>query len=52
MVVARERLALARTALDAGFHGGAASAAYDAMLSAARAALCEKDVNAKTHSGT
>lgn len=52
MAAARERLTLGRTALDAGLHGGAASAAYYAMLSAARAALSEEDLNAKTHSGT
>jgi predicted nucleotidyltransferase len=39
MATARERLTLARTALDAGLHGSSASAAYYAMLSAARAAL-------------
>lgn len=48
MAAARERLTLARTALDAGLHGGTASAAYYAMLSAARAALSEEDLNAKT----
>jgi len=50
--MARERLGLARTALVAGFHSGAASAAYYAMLYAARAALSEEDRYAKTHSGT
>ena len=32
MAMARERLGLARTALVASFHSGAASAAYYAML--------------------
>ncbi|MGH3031399.1 MAG: HEPN domain-containing protein [Gaiellaceae bacterium] len=51
MAMARDRLALARTALDAGFPSGAVSAAYYAMLSAARAALSEEERLAKTHSG-
>lgn len=52
MATARERLALAHTAFDAGFHSGAVSAAYYAMLYAARAALSEHDLNAKTDTGT
>lgn len=52
MAVARERAALAATALGAGSPGGAVSAAYYAMLYAARAALSEEDRYAKTHSGT
>jgi uncharacterized protein (UPF0332 family) len=51
LATARDRLALARTALGAGFKAGATSAAYYAMLYAARAALSEEDQNAKTHSG-
>ena len=43
MAVARERAALAATALGAGSPGGAVSAAYYAMLYAARAALSEED---------
>lgn len=50
--MAHERLGLARTALVAGFHSGAASAAYYALLYAARAALSEEDRYAKTHRGT
>jgi uncharacterized protein (UPF0332 family) len=52
MASARDRLALAHTALGAGFPAGATSAAYYAMLYAARAALSEDERNAKTHSGT
>lgn len=52
MAVARDRLALASIALAAGSYGGAVSAAYYAMLNAARAALSEEDRYAKTHSGT
>jgi uncharacterized protein (UPF0332 family) len=48
---ARRRLALAREAIDAD-PAGALSAAYYAMLYAARAALSERDTYAKTHSGT
>jgi uncharacterized protein (UPF0332 family) len=48
---ARERLQLARTALDAGFPSGAVSTAYYAALYAARAALSEEDSYAKTHRG-
>lgn len=52
MAGARERLADARTLLDAGGTGGVVGLAYYAMLYAARAALSEEDRNAKTHSGT
>ena len=51
LATARDRLALARTGLAAGFPTGATSAAYYGMLYAARAALSEEDRNAKTHSG-
>ena len=50
--MARDRSRLARAALDGGFEEGAVSAAYYAMLYAARAALSEEDRNARTHSGT
>lgn len=50
--LARRRLAQARVDLEAGFADGAISAAYYAMLAAARAALSERDRNARTHSGT
>lgn len=49
---ARDRLGAARVAFDAGFFSNAASASYYAMLYAARAALSECDLNARTHSGT
>jgi uncharacterized protein (UPF0332 family) len=52
MAEARQRLALATTAFEAGYVLGAVSAAYYAMLYAARAALSEEDRNAKTHRGT
>lgn len=48
---ARDRLGAARAALSAGFPSNAASAAYYAILYAARAALSEEERNAKTHSG-
>lgn len=48
---ARDRLAAAAAALDAGFPPVAVSAAYYAMFYAARAALSEEDRNAKTHRG-
>jgi uncharacterized protein (UPF0332 family) len=48
---ARERLAGARDALTAGHVDLAVSAAYYAMLYAARAALSERGEYAKTHSG-
>lgn len=50
--MARDRAQLARAALDGGFEEGAVSAAYYAMLYAARAALSEEDRNARTHRGT
>jgi uncharacterized protein (UPF0332 family) len=52
MAMARDRSRLARAALNGGFEEGAVSAAYYAMLYAARAALSEEDRNARTHSGT
>ena len=52
MASARDRLAAARATVEGGFHSAATSAAYYAMLYAARAALSEEDRNAKTHAGT
>ena len=52
MAMARDRLALAAAAVEIGHPEGAVSAAYYAMLYAARAALSEEDANAKTHRGT
>lgn len=49
---AGSRLAAARASLDAGFADAAVSSAYYAMLYAARAALSEEDLHAKTHGGT
>jgi uncharacterized protein (UPF0332 family) len=49
---ARERLAAARHAIDGGHFEVAVGTAYYAMLYAARAALSERDLNAKTHGGT
>jgi uncharacterized protein (UPF0332 family) len=49
---ARDRVALARQAFAGGHLEGAVSAAYYAMLYAARAALSEDDEHARTHSGT
>lgn len=49
---ARDRAELARMALAAGHLEGAVSAAYYAMLYAARAALSERDEYARTHGGT
>ncbi len=51
MTGAWDRVALARVALDAGHPEGAVSAAYYAMLYAARAALSEEGRHARTHSG-
>ncbi len=51
MAAARERLANARDDLAQEHLAGAASAAYYAMLCAARAALSERDLSARTHSG-
>ena len=48
---AHRRLAGARRIMDVD-PGGAVSAAYYAMLYAARAALSERDLYAKTHGGT
>lgn len=52
LAAAREALRGAQGALDADAPARAASAAYYAMLYAARAALSEQDANAKTHRGT
>ena len=52
MAEARERLAVARTTLEASFPSAAVNPAYYAMLYAARAALSEEDRYAKTHLGT
>lgn len=49
---ALRRLAAARASFDDGFLDAAISSAYYAMLYAARAALSEEDLHAKTHSGT
>lgn len=52
MQQARERLADAQKIADAVHPAVLVSAAYYAMLNAARAALSERDEYAKTHSGT
>jgi uncharacterized protein (UPF0332 family) len=49
---ARDGVAAARALVDAGHAATAVSTAYYAMLYAARAALSERDVNARTHAGT
>lgn len=49
---AREALAVAHLALREHHYAAAASHAYYAMLYAARAALSERDLYAKTHRGT
>jgi uncharacterized protein (UPF0332 family) len=49
---ARDRAELARVALASGHLEGAVSAAYYAMLYAARAALSERDEYARSHGGT
>lgn len=49
---ARARLEAAGTLLGAGHPEAAVSAAYYAMLYAARAALSERDAHAKSHRGT
>jgi uncharacterized protein (UPF0332 family) len=49
---ARDRAEIARTVLASGHLEGAVSAAYYAMLYAARAALSERDEYARTHGGT
>lgn len=51
MAKAVEKLRAARLLLDGGFPSPAVSAAYYAMLYAARAALSERDLNARTHGG-
>ncbi len=48
---ARRKLEAARVMLDAGLSRDAAGAAYYAMLNAARAALSEENLYAKTHRG-
>lgn len=52
IALARRRLGQARVDLDGGYPDGAISSAYYAMLSAARGALSERDMSARTHSGT
>lgn len=52
MAEARERLEAARALLERRLLGAAVSDAYFAILYAARAALSERDQNAKTHGGT
>lgn len=52
MAEARERLEAARALLERRLLGAAVSDAYYAILYAARAALSERDQNAKTHAGT
>ncbi len=52
MEEARDRLAVARVLVESGHPGSVVSAAYYAMLNAARAALSERGEHAKTHSGT
>lgn len=49
---ARDRVEIAREVLASGHLEGAVSAAYYAMLYAARAALSERDEYARTHRGT
>jgi uncharacterized protein (UPF0332 family) len=48
---AREGAASARTLVEAGHAATAVSTAYYAMLYAARAALSERDLHARSHSG-
>lgn len=52
MAEARERLRACRVLLAEEISNAAVSDAYYAVLYAARAALSEEDVNAKTHGGT
>jgi uncharacterized protein (UPF0332 family) len=52
IVQTRDRLAMAREVFASGHLEGAVSAAYYAMLYAARAALSEDDEHARTHGGT
>jgi uncharacterized protein (UPF0332 family) len=49
---AHDRLASAKAVLGDGFPATAVGAAYYAMLYAARAALSEEDLSARTHRGT
>lgn len=49
---ARDRAKLAQEALASGHREGSVSAAYYAMLYAARAALSEDEEHARTHRGT
>ena len=51
MEMAREALQAARLALSEHLYADAVSRAYYAMLDAARAALSERDLYAKTHRG-
>lgn len=48
---ARQGVAAAKTLVDGGHAAAAVSTAYYAMLYAARAALSERDRNARTHAG-
>jgi uncharacterized protein (UPF0332 family) len=48
----REGLASAQVLLDAGHAATTVSTAYYAMLNAARAALSERELNARSHAGT
>ncbi len=52
MAQAREQLAAARATLRSGFGPATVSLGYYAMLYAARAALSEENLYARTHSGT
>lgn len=52
MEEARDRLEVARVLVESGHPSSVVSAAYYAMLYAARAALSERGEHAKTHSGT
>lgn len=49
---AREGVAAAQALIEAGHAAPAVSTAYYAMLYAARAALSERDLGARTHAGT
>lgn len=51
LTMSRRQLAEARHSLGGGFAAGAATTAYYAIFNAARAALSEADINAKTHAG-
>ena len=52
MASAEQRIGAAKASLAAGYPSAAVSAAYYAMLYAARAALSERERYAKTHTGT